>query len=159
MDNVQQVESGPDLAKNRAAQSEPSPALALDDSTQQETVEGYDAIESTCPSDTFATNPEAFGHIMSRVTSKVPLQILESSIPDAGYKLFVGEDIPAGEDVFTSQPLVNFVNMLRKETCDYCLARPYTTVSPDGALQNSRPFVDNKEPSTNKAILLTWQLP
>jgi hypothetical protein len=147
LDILQQDEISPGMAQNLGAQSETSSALAQDDSKQQETVEGCDATDSSegaHPDDTFANHPEAFEHIMSRVTSSVPLQILESSIPDAGYGLFLREDISAGEDVLTSQPLVNHVNFVRDKTCDYCLMRPCKDLPPGGSFRESMPKSDNK---------------
>jgi hypothetical protein len=135
---VQQAETNPVQALNHIEQSGSNSASALDDSRPQKTVEACD-FESALPDDTFATYPEACKHVLSRVTSKIPLRILESSIPDAGNGLFVTKDVPAGEDMFTSQPLVNLVETNSKETCDYCLMRPYGILHPDGYFRDLKP--------------------
>ncbi|EPE31989.1 SET [Glarea lozoyensis ATCC 20868] len=61
-----------------------------------------DSTPSSSPS-----HDEICKYILSRATLTAPLQILESSIPSAGLGLFATEDIPAAQDIFTSQPFMS----------------------------------------------------
>jgi len=76
-------------------------------------------------------NQELCSYLIKKITSTVPLQILTSKISGSG--LFTTQDIPAGEEIFVSTPLVNTVEDGKHgSVCDYCFATSNGRVHPAG---------------------------
>lgn len=77
--------------------------------------------------------PALCEHILRSVSSStVPLQIRPSLITNAGSGLFVLKDVPAGSEIFRSDPLLVVCDSGNKEICDYCLLNKNSSVHPDG---------------------------
>lgn len=76
-------------------------------------------------------------HLLRSVSSSsVPLRIGLSSITNAGSGLFVGEKVPAGTEIFRSEPLLLVCDDRNKGTCDYCFRDNNSLVHPDGHFFN-----------------------
>lgn len=77
--------------------------------------------------------PKLCEHILNGVTtSTVPLRIGPSSIPNAGSGLFVENEVPAGSEIFRSQPLLLVCEGNNNGICDYCLRNNNSSIHPDG---------------------------
>lgn len=77
--------------------------------------------------------PELCDHILSTVEgSSVRLRIAESAIKNAGSGLFAVDDVPAGGEIFRSQPLLIVSEGNNSGLCDYCLASTFSAVAPNG---------------------------
>ncbi|KAI9373594.1 hypothetical protein BJX61DRAFT_541554 [Aspergillus egyptiacus] len=81
-------------------------------------------------------NPQesrVYDYLLSKVTSAVPLEIRQSSIPGAGMGLFATQDIAEGHEIYQSNPLVACVeDEKQEEVCDYCLLDTTSAVLPTG---------------------------
>lgn len=77
--------------------------------------------------------PRLCEYILSLVRdSSVPLRIAASSISNAGTGLFAIDDVPAGADIFKSQPLLLVSEGNNSGICDYCFVNKNSSVAPDG---------------------------
>lgn len=77
--------------------------------------------------------PGLCDHILRSVSSStVPLEIGLSSIANAGSGLFVLNPVPAGSEIFRSDPLLLVCDGNNKGICDYCFRNNNSSVHPDG---------------------------
>jgi hypothetical protein len=66
-------------------------------------------------------NKEICEYLVSSVKGNFSLQILPSTISNAGSGLFAAEDIAAGQEIFRSTPVVQCPSYYQDMTvCDYC---------------------------------------
>ncbi|KAL5364487.1 hypothetical protein BJX96DRAFT_135819 [Aspergillus floccosus] len=83
-------------------------------------------------------------HLMSQVTSTVPLEVRPSSISGAKKGLFTTAAIQAGEEIFRSNPLIACVDDgLQDAVCDYCFSYTKSMILPNG---NFRQTVGDSKP-------------
>lgn len=76
--------------------------------------------------------PKLCDYILSRVEGTgLALRIGPSSIPEAGSGLFAVNDIPAGSDIFRSQPLLVVCESALDGICDWCLLNRNSSVHHD----------------------------
>ncbi|KAI3395143.1 hypothetical protein diail_1758 [Diaporthe ilicicola] len=77
--------------------------------------------------------PELCDHILGCVAkSDVLLHIGPSMIPNAGSGLFAVNDIPAGSDIFRSQPLIMVAESVHKGVCEFCFLNSNSSVNSNG---------------------------
>lgn len=81
--------------------------------------------------------------LLSTVTTSRNLELRESDIPDAGTGLFSAQEIPTGEEIFRSNPLVNCRDYRITDTCDVCFKSTNSSVHNDGRFYG----VDDEEPT------------
>lgn len=71
-------------------------------------------------------------YLVDNITSSFDLEIRQSPIPGAGSALFTKTDIPDGEEVFQSQPLVSAVLDRTQNVCEYCFRDGDSRLHPSG---------------------------
>lgn len=82
--------------------------------------------------------PELCDRILGHIAEDgVALRVGPSSIPGAGSGLFAIHDIPAGSEIFRSQPLLVVCEAAQDGVCDWCLLNQNSSVHPDGRFYTS----------------------
>lgn len=82
--------------------------------------------------------PKLCDHILSHAAkSDVSLRISESSIPNAGSGLFAVNDIPAGSEIFHTNPLITVAESALQGICDFCFLNSGTSVNRNGRFYGS----------------------
>lgn len=82
--------------------------------------------------------PKLCDHILSCVSkSDVSLRIGPSPIPKAGSGLFAVNDIPAGTEIFRTDPLIMVAESAHEGICDFCLLNRDTSVNGEGHFYSS----------------------
>lgn len=82
--------------------------------------------------------PKLCDHILGRVSkSDVSLRIGPSLIPKAGSGLFAVNDIPAGTEIFRTDPLIMVAESAHTGICDFCLLNRDTSVNREGRFYSS----------------------
>lgn len=77
--------------------------------------------------------PKLCDHILSHAAkSDVSLRISESSIPNAGSGLFAVNDIPAGSEIFHTNPLITVAESAHQGICDFCFLNSGSSVNRNG---------------------------
>lgn len=82
--------------------------------------------------------PKLCDHILSRVSkSNVSLRIGPSPISKAGSGLFTVNDIPAGTEIFRTDPLITVSESVHRGICDFCFLNRDTSVNEQGRFYSS----------------------
>lgn len=77
--------------------------------------------------------PKLCDHILSHAAkSDVSLRISESLIPNAGSGLFAVNDIPAGSEIFRTNPLITVAESAHQGICDFCFLNNGSSVTRNG---------------------------
>lgn len=93
--------------------------------------------------------PKLCDHILGRVSkSEVSLRLGPSPIPNAGSGLFAVNDIPAGTEIFRTNPLIMVAESAHTGTCDFCFVNRGSSVSREGRFYSS--IHDNVRPEITR---------
>lgn len=93
--------------------------------------------------------PKLCDHILSRVSkSNVSLRIGLSPISKAGSGLFTVNDIPAGTEIFRTDPLITVSESAHRGICDFCFLNRDTSVNEQGRFYSS--IVDDVRPEITR---------
>jgi hypothetical protein len=78
-------------------------------------------------------DPAYCSELLKTVATRTALQILQSNLPRAGVGLFTTQDIEGGEEIYSSDPLVQSVDDgMQKLVCDNCYTCSESRLHPTG---------------------------
>lgn len=93
--------------------------------------------------------PKLCDHILSRVSkSDVSLRIGPSPISKAGSGLFAVNDIPAGTEIFRTDPFITVSESAHRGICDFCFLNRDTSVNEEGRFYSR--IVDDIRPEITR---------
>ncbi len=87
----------------------------------------------SCEAQTFHHDAQLCQYLLNSIASAHALAIRESNIPQAGSGLFAISDIPEGQEIFRSSPLVECVaDGLTDSVCDLCYTNTLSRIHSSG---------------------------